>query len=61
MYFVGVFGVFGDFAAAIGALGLQMGGMDSLDLDERRMGLGGSSGLPQHDFDYFLKMLLVGN
>ena len=54
MYFLGVFGVF---AAAIGGPGLQMGGMASLNLDKRRMGLGRSSGLPQHDFDYFLKML----
>ena len=53
MYFLGVFGVF---AAAIGAPGLQMRGIASLDLDEGRTGLGRNSGLPQHDFYYFPKM-----
>ena len=53
MYFVGVFGVFGDFAAAIVALGLQMGGMASLNLGEGRLGLERNFGLPKHDFYYF--------
>ena len=54
MYFVGVFG---DFAAAIGASGSQMRGMASLDLDEGRTGLGRNSGQPQNDFYYFPKIL----
>ena len=53
MYFVGVFG---DFAAAIGASGSQMRGMASLDLDEGRSGLVRNSGLSQNDFCYFSKM-----
>ena len=53
MYIVGVFG---DFAAAIGAPGSQIGGMATLDLDESRMVQGRNSGVP-HDFYYFPKML----
>ena len=62
MYFVGVFG---DFAAAIGASGSQMRGMASLDLDEGRTGLGRNSGQPQHDFllhskDVRVKVSILG-